>query len=346
MDQKPRVFIDQFNIDSIDDRIKSALKWIKCNEIIKPGSRLFVKPNLTWREPTPGVTVTPIFLKKLIENLLPLTPNITIGESEGGQACFSAEDAFKNHGLYTLAKDYGIRIINLSKDHTQSVQMRIAGKNIKIELPRTLLHDVDVFMTVPVPKMHALTVASLGLKNQWGCLGDKMRVTQHPQFNRAIIAINKAVKTRICIFDGTYFLDHTGPLMGKPIPMNLIIAADNVGAASLACCGIMGIDQMMIPHYRIARDEGLLPKSLEDIEFNRFPGEFNTRKFSLKRSFINYIHLAAFKIKWINRLFYDSPFADHSHKILWHIRRNALINKILYGEYGSGEAKRGGNYHS
>ena len=342
--RKPRVFIDRFDADSLGASLAQALTWIGGSQVIAPGARVFIKPNLTWREPTPGVTVNPLFLRRLVESLLPLTPNITIGESEGGQACFRAEEAFEKHGLYGLAKEYGVRVVNLSLDDQDVVTTTVAGRAISVALPRTLLHDVDVFITVPVPKMHALTVASLGFKNQWGCLGDKMRVTQHPQFDRAILAINKALKTRLCICDGTHFLDHTGPLMGEPVPMNVVIAGDDVGAASLACCAVMKIDPMSVPHHRMARREGMFPDSLDAIDFNRHPDEFADRQFSLTRSSINYIHLAAFKTTWINRLFYDSPFADFLHEVLWFIRRNPLVNRILYGKYGAGEARRSGGY--
>ncbi len=337
-----RVFIDRFNPGSLDRSMAAALEWIGAPTAIPAGARVFIKPNLTWRTPTPGVTVTPLFLRRLVEGLIPFTSNITVGESEGGQACFQAEDAFEQHGLYDLAAEYGIRVVNLSHDHQEQVTTVVAGRPVSVALPRLLLHDVDVFITVPVPKMHALTVASLGFKNQWGCLGDKMRVTQHPQFDRAIIAINRLVKTRFCIFDGTHVLDYTGPLMGEPVPMNLIVAGDDVGAASLACCAVMKLDPMSVPHHRVARREGMFPDSLAAVTCNRDPRELADRQFRLKRSSINYIQLAAFRTTWINRMFYDSTVADFLHEVLWFIRKNPFVSRLLYGRFGPGEARRGG----
>ena len=88
----------------------------------------------------------------------------------------------------------------------------------------------------------------------------------------------------------------------------------------------------------------MFPASLEDIEFNRQPSEFAERRFRLRRSSINYFHLAAFHNTLINRLFYDSALADALHEVLWFIRRNPLVRRLLYGKYGPGEAKRGGGY--
>lgn len=338
-----RVFAERFSSAAdLSATIAAALQFVNAREIIKPHARVFIKPNLTWRTPTPGVTVTPSFIRALVENLLPLTDEITIGESEGGQSCFLAEDAFKTHGLFDLQRDYGVRVVNLSKGEHEIATTTVKGREERIELPSMLLHDVDVFITLPVPKVHAMTGVSLGFKNQWGCLGDNMRVTQHPRFDRAVIAINKVLAPKLCIFDGTYFLDHTGPLMGQPVPMNMIIAGDDAGAASLVACEIMKVSPFSIGHHRVARAERMFPDSLEDVATNGDPRRFAERQFKLRRAFINYIHLAAFHTRPLNRLFYDSVFADGLHEALWFIRRQPVVKRLLYGKYGTGEANRGG----
>jgi uncharacterized protein (DUF362 family) len=338
-----RVFIERFSSqETLEKSLGDALNWIGAKDIINLATRVFIKPNLTWRVPKSGVTVTPGFLRTLVEKLLEMTQRITIGESEGGQACFQAEEAFKSHGLYDLENDYGIRIVNLSRDRHEKITTSVGGKPISVELPYLLLHEVDVFITLPVPKIHAMTVVSLGFKNQWGCLGDKMRVTQHPHFDRTILAINKMLKPKLCIFDGSYFLDYTGPMIGEAVPMNLIIAGNDVGAASMACCEIMRLNPMSVSHHRLALKEGMFPSSIKAIDFNCQPIHYAHRKFRLKRSPLNYIHFAAFKSKILNRFFYDSIFADAVHEFLWFIRRKALVKRFLYGKYGTGEANRGG----
>src|ERR1043166_1415201 len=143
-----RVFIERFaGADEMRAALKEALAWIDVQRIIPPNSRVFIKPNLTWRTPTPGVTVTPSFIRAVVESLLPLTRNITIGESEGGQACFQAEDAFETHGLYSLATDYGVKVVNLSKGKHERAETTVRGKKEAIDLPSLLLHDIDVFIT-------------------------------------------------------------------------------------------------------------------------------------------------------------------------------------------------------
>jgi uncharacterized protein (DUF362 family) len=342
-ENKPRVFVERFqDANHLKRVIADALDWTRARQLIRPDTRVFIKPNLTWRFPMPGVTVTPAFLRALVENLREMTPHILIGESEGGQACFQAEDAFQNHGLYALEREFAIRVVNLSHYPHETAVTEVRGKAVSASLPSLLLHDVDVFITLPVPKIHAMTGVSLGFKNQWGCLGDKMRVNQHPRFDTVIVAINKLLKPRLCIFDGTYFLDGTGPMIGDPVPMNLVIAGTDIGAASLACCEIMKIDPFSIAHHRVARQEHMVPLSLEQISLNRPLDQYRTRQFRLKRAYINYIHLAAFRNGLLNRMFYDSRFANGFHEFLWRIRRIPVVRRALYGRFGPGEANRGG----
>jgi uncharacterized protein (DUF362 family) len=340
---EPRVFVERFE-DKLHLKrvIADALEWTGAENSITSNTRIFIKPNLTWRIPTPGVTVTPLFLRALIENLRVLTPHITVGESEGGQACFQAEDSFHAHGLYDLQREFGIQVKNLSQSPHEVVTTLVQNRSVAVLLPSLLLHEVDFFITLPVPKIHAMTGVSLGFKNQWGCLGDKMRVNQHPHFDNMIVAINKLLKPKFCIFDGTYFLDKTGPMIGEPVEMNLVLAGTDIGATSLACCEIMRVDPFSISHHRVARDENMFPRSVKEIVFSRPIEAFPSRQFQLKRAYINYIHLAAFKSVFLNRMFYDSRFANGLHEFLWRVRRIPVVRRALYGKFGPGEANRGG----
>jgi len=343
--EEKRVFIGQFYQSgrNISDVLQEGMEWIDAASIIKNNTRVFIKPNLTWKVPTPGVTTTPIMLRAVVEALTKITSYISIVESDGGQQCFWAEDAFLSHGLYNLAHQFNIRVINLSKEPSKIITTQVDGKNIQVRLPSVLLEEMDFFITMPVPKIHAMTRVSMAFKNQWGCLGNSMRVKDHPRFNKLIVAINKLLKPRLAICDGTYFLNKTGPMFGEAVRKNLLLVGDDIGAISLACSEIMGIDYRKVKHFQVARKEGMFPK-MQNVRFNRHPRQFLTRQFHLKRTPINYIQLAAFHNIILNKVFYDSFLADAMHKMLWFISKNLKIKKFLYGHFGPGEAKRHGVY--
>jgi len=83
-------------------------------------------------------------------------------------------------------------------------------------------------------------------------------------------------------------------MIGEPVRMDLLIAADDVGAGSLACCEIMGGDPRRIRHLRLAQSVGMAPRSVEAIRVNAELRSFRTHRFRLERTAINYIPLMAF----------------------------------------------------
>jgi uncharacterized protein (DUF362 family) len=317
-----------------DGAIREALSFVEWERLIPAGARVALKPNLTWREPMAGVTTTPAFIRGVVQALVERTSRITIVESDGGYHAFKAEEAFASHGLYELAQRHGIHVRNLSAGPAAPRTVEIDGRPVTVELPRLLLEETDVFITLPVPKVHVMTQVSLGFKNQWGCQPGTMRLRNHPEFVTKILAIHRALAPRLALYDGTYFLDRTGPMVGEAVPMGLLVAADDVGAGDLVCCTIMDVEPRRVAHLRLAQRLGLMPRTLAEIRLNLAPETLPRRAFRMQRTLINYVALAAFHSNALTRLFYDSTAADPMHRVLYAIRRNRLVGRLLYGPTG------------
>ena len=210
--------------------------------------------------------------------------------------------------------------MNLTEYPREWVETELFGRQIKLEMSRLLLHETDVFITMPVPKVHVMTRVSLGFKNQWGCLPDVKRLRNHHDFAYKVLAINKLLNPQMVIFDGTYFLNRTGPMEGDPVKMNLLIASDDTGAGSLACCELMQINPKSISHLRLAIKEGMMPNSLEQVDLNTPLEPFIGQKFYLQRRVIHWLTLWVFKCRVGTMLAYDSMFAKPLHDILYFFR--------------------------
>ena len=318
----------------LDVQLGEGLTWIGWESIINQGARVFIKPNLTWPTHIPGVTTTPEFIRAIVGILRTRTSNITVGESNGGYHSYLAEEAFRGHRVYEIAEEYGAQVVNLSRMPVENVQRMVAGRQVSVELPTLLLHETDVFVTLPVPKVHAMTRVSLAFKNQWGCQPNTMRLRNHALFDRKIIAINQLVKPRLALYDGTYFLDKNGPMHGEAVKMDLIVVANDIGAGDLVVCSLMQSDPARVKHYRIARQEGIFPASLDEVELRQPIERFKTRAFKLDRSIVNYIALAGFNSSWLTYLLYESALGDFLHQLLYTVRRNKFMGRLLHGELG------------
>ena len=309
------------NADNIQESLLEGLDWVGINNMIGSGSRVAIKPNLTYPFYKEGVTTSPNLLEILVKVLKDKTPNISIVESNGSRNAWQAETAFKGHGIDELSRKYGIKAINLSKTDYDWVDIERKGRKYEIPLSKFLTDEIDVFITVPVPKIHSMTGVSLGLKNQWGCVPDPERLNYHYLFDYAICDINKILNPRIIIGDAKYMLDVSGPMYGKVRKMDMLIVSNDIGSFELACCSIMGIDPESIEHLKIAKHKGMLLKKKSDIIFNIPIDSIRTDKFILKRTLRKYIVLAAFKSKLITWLFYGPSIGKFLHIILYFFKK-------------------------
>lgn len=124
--------------------------------------------------------------------------------------------------------------------------------------------------------------------------------------------------------------------------MNILIASDSVGAADLTCCEIMGINPWRIGYLRLARQEGMMPASLDEVKLNAPIADFCTRKFRLERRPIDWVARLAFRSHLGTRLLYDSTLAGPLHRTLYKVRKNRFIGRLLYGSMGPPNFEIGG----
>jgi uncharacterized protein (DUF362 family) len=304
----------------IDREIESALEWLDWRAVISPGARVSIKPNLTYPMHKSGVTTSPAILESLIRALSSRTRNITIVESDGGSYSWPAEEAFTGHGIPEMCRRYEARAVNLTSYPRETLQTEIAGRSVSVEVSKLLTRETDVFITMPVPKLHMMTGVSLGFKNQWGCLPDVKRLRNHADFARKVLAINKILRPQLAIFDGTYFLDRGGPLEGDPIRKNLLIASRDAGAGSLACCALMGIDPRSVPHLRLAIAEAMMPPTVDALLANDAIDAFKGEAFKLERSWSQSLTRAIFRSRLATIALYDSPLAKPAHELVYLVR--------------------------
>lgn len=313
-----KVFVSKIS-GKLEEKILESFQWIKWENIIHPDSKIFIKPNFTFPVYKPGVTTSPEFLESLIKVLKTRCNKITVGETDGGYHAWKAEVAFKGHRMYEICEKYSVKLLNLYDTKLENIEFKIKSKKIKIPLPSLLLHDTDVFISVPVPKIHCMTGVSLGLKNQWGCILDPMRLRYHHIFSELIVAINKLLKPAIVIADASYMLDRNGPMDGDVLQADLIITSNDIGAFELVVSSIMGIKPDKIKHLKVAKREEILPNSLQNVIINENLDKYY-RKFYLKRTLQNWLAFAAFNNYFLTKMVYDSWLAGPIHKLLYAIK--------------------------
>lgn len=302
--------------------LKAALGWLEVEEIFSRAAGIFIKPNLTFPKFRPGVTTTKEMLQAAIQIFTELHPRVIVGESDGGYGSYDIEQAFEAFDLYNLSRQYGAQVVNLSRVPTVPCTIPTRRGSVSLALPRFLVKENFITVTLPVPKVHCMTGVSLSYKNQWGCIPDMMRLRFHYYFNEIIGPLNRLLKVKLSIVDGTYGLTKNGPIIeGEAVQPGWLVMSRHPGAADRVVSSLMGLSLEDYPHYQQIRAEEPLPQ-LEEIETNQDLGPFlaQTPKFYLKRNFWNYIAKTTWYSRGLSYLVYESRLSAILHKIMYTFR--------------------------
>jgi len=315
---KYRIYISEIR-DDLKSALQNGLEFIRWQKHIDRNSRVFIKPNFTFPEYSEGVTTSPELLKCLLGLLKTRAGRIVVGESDGGNHSFKAEDAFAGHNMYHICKEVGVELVNLSTLPSETIESRVLGKAVKVQLPRLLLEEIDCFVSVPVLKVHVMTTISLSLKNSWGCVPDTMRGMHHQDLSHKLALIARLLKPRIIVVDGTYALDKHGPMYGQPVRSDLVLVADNAVAADALGARLMGFSPLSIKHIAVAEKAGLGSTKLEDVEISHGWQQYR-RQFRIQRTLLDRLSALPFNNDMLAKLIFQSQFTPLIYKVVGALR--------------------------
>ena len=107
-------------------------------------------------------------------------------------------------------------------------------------------------------KTHMATKVTLGMKNMFGMLPDKMKAKYHAKgISKVIVDINTVIKPPLTVIDGFVAMEGRGPTDGTPVKMDLIIAGKDAVATDATGARVMGLDPQEISHIRRAGEKGI-----------------------------------------------------------------------------------------
>ena len=316
-----RVFLGEVaNASEFESRLIQAFEWVQLGEILKPGTRVFIKPNLISRMYAPGVTTSPDLVRALVRILKDWTDQLYVCESGGWLNRWTAHEAMIGHGIDVLAREFGVKLLDLDTVPHKPVKCDVRGRDIWIELPVVLLDECDVLVTVPVVKTHIITTVSLGMKNLYGCIPHPHRLLYHPRVDEVIVGLTKILRPQLVVMDGLYAMNGPGPTYGDVIPFNFMLVSDNAPVGDYVCCQVMNMNPAHVGHLALASHEGLISRS-SDIAFNDMPQRFAHVDFRMTRGLRSWAAYIFSKSTLMTRLVYLSPLSILKDQVVKIIRK-------------------------
>jgi uncharacterized protein (DUF362 family) len=317
----PRVFLQRLD-DGYSRAIESGLTNVGFFERVSPGGKVFLKPNLTFPIYRPGVMTSYECLEAVTRLLIDRGYKVIIGEADsGGYNRFSMDEVFRKMGIHDLAAKTGATIVNISFTDPEIVRLPVGARTLSIPLPKLLLHEVEAFITLPVPKIHMNTLVSMSIKNQWGCIQNPAeRLKLHPYFAEVIHEVCRRLPKAYSIIDGRYGLNGSGPMSGDAVDLNWLLVANDLVAADRVCCRLMQIDERRVRYLNHFRKQNWWTP-FEQIEVNRPIEPFVKERFYLKRAWTDLPGLFCFNSSFLAWLGYRSPLAGFLHWLLYLFRK-------------------------
>jgi uncharacterized protein (DUF362 family) len=238
------------------DLIDYATALSGCKRVLMKVNFITVK---TWDT---GATTDPIVVEAIIKKLQNLHREIYVVESDATMT--SADKAFEATGMREMCERNGVQCLNLRKV-TDRVKIDIPhGEALKrITVPRIVAESAVI--SAAKLKTHTSTKVTLGMKNMFGLLPDKLKGKYHLRgISKVIVDINSVLKPRLTVIDGFVGMEGAGPSDGTPVQMDLIIAGQDPVATDATASRVMGFDPREIAHIRKAYERGL--GNIDDVE--------------------------------------------------------------------------------
>ena len=235
------------------------------DQIIKPGDRVFIKPNVFSAQHPDEAATTDL---RVLEATIQLVKDAGAGAVLVGEnpAIALARHVLEANGLGDMVRRYGAKVVYLDEEENQTVMVPGADVMHQVEFPRCVL-EADRYISLPKMKTHAMTLVTLGIKNSLGLLPEheKKGRLHHEAIHQKLVDIMRVKRPDLVILDGIVAGEGQGPTFVEPIQFNMIMAGTDTVALDAVASVIMGFDPFEVTTTRIAHTAGLGTADLEKI---------------------------------------------------------------------------------
>jgi len=249
------------------DRVESCLEKIfnqmgGIENIIKPGMRVAIKPNLLMpKKPEDAATTHPSVVHAIVRLVQRAGGIAVIVESPGGPYNIPLlKMVYAKTGIEKVADETGAELnydLRVEKINNPDAEYL---KSLKILKP---LYEADLIINVAKLKTHGFMVYSGAVKNMFGSIAGlektdyHLRMSDQESFANCLIDIYLATKPKVNIIDGIIAMEGDGPSAGVPKYLGCIFASKDAFACDYAALKAIGVDYRMVPVMRMAEKRGI-----------------------------------------------------------------------------------------
>jgi uncharacterized protein (DUF362 family) len=226
----------------IGDAVDKALALIDgIRDIIRPGQLVHINPS--WVAPPvekeAGCITIPEIPRAIADIVKRLGARPVIADSSA--VGVDTEKIIRESG-YGELRAMGYEVVNLKETPHADLPVQ-NGKVFDVLSIWQLVQEADVVISVPKLKTHDQTEMTCAIKNLKGLLTDREKRTMHRVgLFDGVVDLMTVVKPALAVVDATICQEGLGPIFGKPVEMNLIVAGKDLVAVDSTCAQLIGYE--------------------------------------------------------------------------------------------------------
>jgi uncharacterized protein (DUF362 family) len=194
---------------------------------------------------------------------------------------------FQSTGYLRICKETGAVPVYL--DETLSIPVFLEGIEEFIDISAFVFErlmeqgDENFYLSLPKLKTHSMSQVTLSIKNQFGLVHQRSRITDHNyRLHQKFADIYRLLRPDFALIDGLIATNHghypTTYNAGKCIvPMNLLIGGPDPLATDVVGAALMGFSLAEVKHLDFCRATGIGQSDMEQIDIINRP-LFDERK--------------------------------------------------------------------
>ena len=210
-------------------------------KIVGPGQLVLINPSWVAPpvEPEAGCITMPEVSQALADIVRETGGRPVIAESSA--VGVDSEKVITGSG-YGRLREMGYEVINLQQ--TSHTQIPIEGGKVFDSVPCwQLVQEADVIISVPKLKTHDQTEMTCAIKKLKGLLTDKGKKAMHQEgLFEGVVDLLSGVRPQLAVVDAIICQEGLGPIFGRPVEMNLVIAGEDLVAVDATCAQLIGYE--------------------------------------------------------------------------------------------------------
>jgi uncharacterized protein (DUF362 family) len=209
-------------------------------DIVKPDDLVLINPS--WVAPPvareAGCITIPEVARAVADIVMDIGARPVIAESSA--VGVDSEKVIEQSG-YSKLRELGYEVIDLKSLKT-TVELPVENARVFENIQTwDLVQQADVIISVPKLKTHDQTEMTCSIKKLKGLLTDKNKKAMHRQgLFEGVIDLLAAVKPSLAVVDAIVCQEGAGPVFGKPVEMNLILAGKDLVAVDAVSARLIG----------------------------------------------------------------------------------------------------------